>query len=155
MTGDLRAWENLYHFLEVISEEIVKMGLYWRLEDGHTDTLKDPKWANLKWQLMYPEYFLYNCKLTEDGIFPINSKSECPFITWKYALLVDCGIADGTITRKHPDEPFNTIKAFDGKYYLGWRVKFFDTMKQVEQYVKETNFDRYSLYKGFEKIFWG
>ena len=151
MTEDLRAWENLYHLLEVISEELVKMGLYWRLEDSRIDTLADPKWPKLNWQMKYADHFLYNCKLTEEGLSPLNSKLECPFITWKYALLVDCGIAEGMITRKHPDDSFNTVMAFDNIYYLGWCVKFFDTMKQVEQYVNDTKFDRYILYKGFEK----
>ena len=152
MTEDFKAWENLYHFLEVISEELVKMGLYWRLEDGNVDTLEDPKWPNLKWQMKYAEHFLYNCQFSEEGLSPLNPKLECSFITWKYALLMDCGIAEGIITRKHPDEPFNTAMAFDGIYYLGWRVKFFDTMKQAERYVNDTGFERYILYKGFEKI---
>lgn len=152
MTEDLIAWENLYHFLEVISGDLVSMGLCWRLEDVNVDSYKDPRWPNLKWQIKYADHFLYNCKLTEEGLTPINEKLECPFVTWKYALLVDTGLSDGLIIRNHPEKPFNTSMAFDGIYYLGWQVKFFDTLKQVEQFVKGTDFERYILYKEFEKI---
>ena len=66
-----------------------------------------------------------NCKVTAEGMLPYNSIPEPINIMNKYSLIYDVGIAKGLIKRAHPDEPFMTKEAFDGKFYKGWEVKFF------------------------------
>ena len=148
-----RAWERLYHFLEVISEDLVSMALYWRAEGENIDISSDPTWPTLKLRLKYAEHFLYNCELTEDGISPISQKFEAPYIVWKYARLFDCGTASGLIVREHPEKPFKVSAAFDREFYVNWGVKFFDTIKQTEKFIAEhPKYEYFTLYKGFEKI---
>lgn len=148
-----RAWERLYHFLEVISEELVAMALYWRAEGENIDISSDPTWPTLKLRMKYAEYFLYNCELTEEGISPVSKKLDAPYIVWKYALLFDYGTTNGLIVREHPEKSFKVSAAFDRDYYVNWGVKFFDTIRQVEKFVGEhPNYEHFSLYKGFDKI---
>ena len=61
-----RAWERLYHFLEVISEEIVSMALYWRAEGENIDISSDPTWPILKLRLnmQNTSYIIANLRKT-------------------------------------------------------------------------------------------
>lgn len=153
MQSERKLYEFFYHFMEQISFELVRMGLYWRCEDFETDTENDPLWPDLKWRLDYTEYFMKNCRITEEGIFPCDSIPIPTDIINKYSLVYDSGPAKGLIKRAHPDEPFVTKDAFDGKFYRGWEVKFFETEEEAKGFAESAEFESFSLYKGFNKIF--
>ena len=153
MSIEHQAWERYYRFLEIISEDLVAMALYWRIEDESIDVSGDPTWPELRMRLHYADHFLYHSELTKEGISPHGEMCEIPFTDWKYALVYDCGTANNLITRSGAEESFRVSKAYYKSYYINWGVKFFDTVEEVKKFITDNPlYEHYSLYKGLNKI---
>ena len=84
---------------------------------------------------------------------PVVGEGKVEMVHWVFALLYDVSEARGLVKREHPEDGFKIADAFADGRFIGWEVRFFDALDEVEQYIKQhPEYSDYSLYKGFKKL---
>ncbi len=152
MEYQVKVCRRLARFLELIAYEVVNMGIEFQERFNNTPR-KEGTWATLEMQKHFAETMWVNCNMTEEGISPaVNDVSTVKDVEWKYALLYNCGIGKYGITEKR--EGCTVIKGFSKGVYLGWEVKFFESVDEVNAFMKKyPNYTDLSLFEGFNKVY--
>lgn len=139
--------------MEVLSEEIVGMGLDWRLRCADTDAVNDPTWATLDLRLEFVEMMLPHCNLSTTSLTPSREPGKVEPMLWRYVLLYDASVARGLVKMRKPMMDYEIDKAFHDGCFIGWEAMFFDTKTEALHYMRHhPEYERYSLYYRFERI---
>lgn len=147
----MRKWRRLRKLLEVLSEDILEMGLFWRTNS--VDFEMDPIWPTLKMREEFVESIYFHCDMSESVLSPSANEGVVEDVFWTFALLMDTCEARGLVSRMHPEEDFRVKDAFVGDCFVGWEVRFFQTFSEVEKFVKEhPEYSKYSLYFDYRKL---
>ena len=151
MQSDMVRWRNLRRLLEAMSYDIVAMEKYWKLNNAEADVPES--WPTLQEQLAFADNTFFKCNMNDQVLAPVIGEGSVERVSWQFALLYDVCEARGLVKRDHPEDDFKIVGAFDNKRFIGWEVRFFDALDEVEQYIKQhPEYSDFSLYKGFKKL---
>jgi len=151
MRSDMAKWRNLRRLLELMSYDIVAIEKYWKLNNAESDVSES--WPTLQEQTDFTDSTFFKCYMDRQTLKPVVGEGKVEMVHWVFALLYDVSEARGLVKREHPEDGFKIADAFADGRFIGWEVRFFDALDEVEQYIKQhPEYSDYSLYKGFKKL---
>lgn len=134
----------LRDILEVISDDVLKMADFWGNRKPHT--LND--------QIQFVKDTLFNYKIKNNILsWSEEVKQDARIVpAMPFMLLYDICNAKGLVSLSHPDSQYNVTNAFKNGVFIGWELKFFNTMPEVEDFIKEGKYTSFSLYFNYQKV---
>lgn len=142
---------NFRRLLEMLSEDIVAMEIYWKLNNREAEV--EYTWPSLAERLRFVEDTLSRCDMDINGMRPVSGRGTVGSIDWIYALLYDVCEARELVKRDGPEEDFQIAAAFTDGRFVGWEVRFFSEAEAAKAYMNShPEYSSYSLYKKFRKV---
>lgn len=135
---------RLKRVLETISDDVLDMVDFWKEESTH----------NLVDRLKFVNDALFNCKL-ENTTLSWNDMLQPERVVlpvMPFMLLYDTCLTKDLVHRNHPDDSYDITEAFDNGVFIGWEVRFFQSMQEVEGYIKGYSSHNYFLYFNGKKV---
>lgn len=145
-----RVNEGYRAFLELIAKDVVDMDFSWRNvneDDKSGEVFKNSLMA----QLAFVYKVIYRTSIRKNVFAPTYGPMKWRGYT--FALLYDICFAEKLIHKDHPEEDFHIQDAYDDGLFVGWQVRFFKNLDQVERFIrKHSEFNSYALYYNGKKI---
>lgn len=143
---------DIRRLLEVMSEQIVDMSIFWQLNCITGDD--ELGYPTLSGRLKFVDETLNNCVVTDDGIIPTKDKGSIDTEwNWRFALLYDVCKARVLCKLNNKEGDYHIEPAYYNNRFIGWEVKFFDTAEEVEQFIKDhPDYSSYALYGHKKRI---
>lgn len=142
--------EDYRAFLELIAKDVVDMDFSWRNmneDDASSEVFKNSLMA----QLAFVYKVMYRTSLKKNVFAPVYGPME--WTGYTYALLYDICFAEKLVHKDHPEEDYHIQDAYDGSLFVGWQVRFFKNLDQVERFIrKHSEYNSYSLYYEGKKV---
>lgn len=142
--------EGYREFLELIAKDVVDMDFSWRSMNEDDDSAEVFK-NSLMAQLAYVYKVMYRTSIKKNVFAPVYGPMKWRGYT--FALLYDICLAEKLVHKDHPEEDYHIQDAYDGTLFVGWQVRFFKTLDQVERFIrKHSEYNSYSLYYEGNKV---
>ncbi len=139
----------------MLSLDIVDCSDFW-LINSVDSPCEGFVWATLEKRLNYVNKVQPYLELTETTLKPTREKKKRNFLNWNcapYALFFDTCFAYKLVSRADLDSDYEVADAFYNALFMGWEVKFFTTLEEVEGFIKEhKEFSHFRLFKGYERL---
>lgn len=145
-----RVNEGYRAFLELIAKDVVDMDFSWRNvneDDKSGEVFKNSLMA----QLAFVYKVMYRTSIRKNVFAPVYVPMKWRGYT--FALLYDICFAEKLVHKDHPEEDYHIQDAYDGNLFVGWQVRFFKNLDQVERFIrKHSEYNSYSLYYEGKKV---
>lgn len=149
--------ESYRKLFELVSEDIMGMAAYWSGSEVENTLSSRQEFVNRA---------LNNFMVKDSKIFPVNEVNfpyRVPninqFTEGSLMLVYDTALAKNLVSTNLSEFPYDMCPMYDATpafylgYYIGWEISFFETIEQVETFIKKNSqFVHYSLYYQDKKV---